>query len=91
MRNAAVWLREVEQRLGDPLEINWRSFPLEQVNRQDDTFVFWEQTPQEAKSLNAFLAAEAAFLVGALAELVRKRWARRRAPGLFARHPRLIE
>src|SRR5436305_7563009 len=40
---------------------------------------------------SAFLAAGEAFLVGALAEFVWKRWARRRAPGLFARHPRLIE
>ena len=40
---------------------------------------------------SAFLAAGAALLVAALVEFVWKRWAPRRAPGLFARHPRLIE
>jgi undecaprenyl-diphosphatase len=39
----------------------------------------------------AFLAVGAAFLTVALAELIWKRWAPRWAPGLFARHPRLIE
>jgi undecaprenyl-diphosphatase len=39
----------------------------------------------------AFMAVGAAFLVAALAEFVWKRWAPRWAPGLFARHPRLIE
>jgi len=39
----------------------------------------------------AFLAVGAAFLVVALAEFVWKRWGPRWAPGLFARHPRLIE
>lgn len=39
----------------------------------------------------AFLAVGAAFLVVALAEFVWKRWAPRWAPGLLARHPRLIE
>jgi len=39
----------------------------------------------------AFMAAGAALLVVALAEFTWKRWAPRWAPGLFARHPRLIE
>ena len=39
----------------------------------------------------AFLATGAAFLSVALAELAWKRWAPRWAPGVFARHPRLIE
>jgi undecaprenyl-diphosphatase len=39
----------------------------------------------------AFMAAGEALLVAALAEIVWKRWAPRWAPGLFARHPRLIE
>lgn len=38
-----------------------------------------------------FLAAGSALLTVALAEFVWKRWAPRWAPGLFARHPRLIE
>jgi undecaprenyl-diphosphatase len=40
---------------------------------------------------SAFLAAGAALLVAALVESVWKRWAPRWAPGLFARHSRLIE
>jgi undecaprenyl-diphosphatase len=39
----------------------------------------------------AFMAAGEALLVAALAEIIWKRWAPRWAPGLFARHPRLIE
>jgi undecaprenyl-diphosphatase len=39
----------------------------------------------------AFMAVGEAFLVAALAEFLWKRFAPRRAPGLFARHPRLIE
>jgi undecaprenyl-diphosphatase len=39
----------------------------------------------------AFMAAGAALLIVALAEFIWKRWAPRWAPGLFARHPRLIE
>jgi undecaprenyl-diphosphatase len=39
----------------------------------------------------AFMAAGEALLVAALTEIVWKRWALRWAPGLFARHPRLIE
>ena len=39
----------------------------------------------------AFMAAGEALLVAALAEFLWKRFAPRRAPGLFARHPRLIE
>jgi undecaprenyl-diphosphatase len=39
----------------------------------------------------AFMAVGAAFLVVALAEFIWKRWGPRWAPGLVARHPRLIE
>ena len=39
----------------------------------------------------AFLAAGSALLTVALAELIWRRWAPRWSPGLFARHPRLIE
>jgi undecaprenyl-diphosphatase len=39
----------------------------------------------------AFMAVGAAFLVVALAEFIWKRWGPRGAPGVFARHPRLIE
>jgi undecaprenyl-diphosphatase len=39
----------------------------------------------------AFLAAGEALLVLALAELAWKRWGPRVAPGIFARHQRLID
>jgi undecaprenyl-diphosphatase len=39
----------------------------------------------------AFMAAGEALLIAALAEFLWKRWAPRWAPGLFARHPRLID
>ncbi|HEX8897763.1 MAG TPA: phosphatase PAP2 family protein [Chthoniobacterales bacterium] len=39
----------------------------------------------------AFMAAGEALLIAALVEFLWKRFAPRRAPGLFARHPRLIE
>ena len=39
----------------------------------------------------AFMAAGAALLIAALAEFVWNHWGPRWAPGLFARHPRLIE
>lgn len=41
--------------------------------------------------VTAFMAVGEALLIVALAELVWNRWAPRVAPGLFARHPRLIE
>jgi predicted DsbA family dithiol-disulfide isomerase len=48
---AAVWLREVQRQLGeDQLEINWKFFPLEQVNAPDDAEVpIWE-LPAERRS-----------------------------------------
>jgi predicted DsbA family dithiol-disulfide isomerase len=57
--NAAVWLRTAERELDEPLAIRWRSFPLEQVNSEDEEWRFWEQPLDGAKSLRAFLAAEA--------------------------------
>lgn len=41
------------------MQPRWRSFPLEQVNSEDEDWVFWDQSPDEARSLLAFLAAEA--------------------------------
>lgn len=45
--------------MSDPPVLTWRSFPLEQVNQQEEGPSFWEQTVDEARSLRAFLAAEA--------------------------------
>lgn len=58
MYNAAVWLREVREH-GEQVEIHWRSFPLEQVNNEQDDWKFWEQPVDGPRSLQAFLAAEA--------------------------------
>ncbi|MBN4059287.1 DsbA family protein [Dehalococcoides mccartyi] len=41
-----MWLAMVQEELGDGLEINWRSFALEQVNsREGDDWKSWEQGP----------------------------------------------
>ncbi|GAC1402843.1 MAG: hypothetical protein NVSMB52_16770 [Chloroflexota bacterium] len=60
MYNAAVWLREIERQQGEHVNVRWRSFPLEQVNQTDSGWQFWEQRVEDARSLLAFLAAEAA-------------------------------
>ena len=39
-----MWLARVKEELGDGLEINWRSFALEQVNsKEGDEWKAWEQ------------------------------------------------
>jgi predicted DsbA family dithiol-disulfide isomerase len=39
-----MWLATVKEELGDDLEINWRSFALEQVNsKEGDDWKAWEQ------------------------------------------------
>lgn len=44
MRQAGIWLAQVKEELGDDLEINWRSFALEQVNsKEGDDWKAWEQ------------------------------------------------
>jgi predicted DsbA family dithiol-disulfide isomerase len=45
----SVWLDQVQQELGDDLEINWRIFPLEQVNARTPDFKVWEQ-PNDGNS-----------------------------------------
>lgn len=49
----------MEEKLGRQLEVNWRSFPLEQVNSEDEGWLMWEQSVDDTRSLRAFLAAEA--------------------------------
>lgn len=63
---AATWLHNVEQELGYPLKVNWRFFPLEQVNRaQGEDWKLWEQPDTyRSKGLPAFRAAIAARLQG---------------------------
>ncbi len=56
-----VWLQQVKQELGDKLRINWRYFPLEQVNAKDPAFKLWEQPNDGASSsLRSYQAAHAA-------------------------------
>lgn len=44
MRQAGSWLATVKEELGDDIEINWRSFALEQVNsKEGDDWKAWEQ------------------------------------------------
>tara|TARA_B100001146_G_C15993224_1_gene353528 strand:- start:96 stop:674 length:579 start_codon:yes stop_codon:yes gene_type:complete len=44
VRQAGIWLARVKEELGEDLEINWRSFALEQVNsKEGDDWKAWEQ------------------------------------------------
>jgi predicted DsbA family dithiol-disulfide isomerase len=44
VRQAGIWLARVKEELGEQLEINWRSFALEQVNsKEGDEWKAWEQ------------------------------------------------
>ena len=58
---AQVWLDQVKDELGDALEVNWRIFPLEQVNHTNPDFKVWEQpndgTSSTLRSFQAFHAA----------------------------------
>lgn len=66
MYSAAVWLQHVREELGDTLDINWRYFPLDQVNSAEGPeWKLWEQ-PDSHRSRGrvAFQAASAARLQG---------------------------
>lgn len=56
-----VWLYQVQEELGDQLDINWRFFPLEQVNARTAGFKLWE-LPNDGSnaSLRSYQAAWAA-------------------------------
>jgi predicted DsbA family dithiol-disulfide isomerase len=58
---AALWLQEVADIFGADLDLRWRFFSLEQINRKDPAWNIWEQTPgaDTAKSLWSFLVATA--------------------------------
>lgn len=59
---ASVWTRQLKETLGEQVAINWRAFPLEQVNSQEGpNWKLWEH-PDDALSqgLLAFLAGKAA-------------------------------
>lgn len=58
---AQLWLDEVQDDLGDKLNVTWRIFPLEQVNASDPDFKLWEQ-PNDGNnsSLRSFQGYHAA-------------------------------
>jgi predicted DsbA family dithiol-disulfide isomerase len=61
---ASEWIREVQQQLGpDKLKINWRYFPLEQVNSdQDPAWKVWEQPDDfPSRGMEMFRGALAAW------------------------------
>ena len=65
MQEAAVWLREAREHGAEPVEVEWRYFSLEQVNsKHGEGWKVWDQPEDEAASLVAFKAAEAARLQG---------------------------
>lgn len=56
-----MWLDQVKQELGDSLDIDWRYFPLEQVNAPDESFKLWEKPPAyKSRGRVSFQAASAA-------------------------------
>ena len=60
-----MWLRTVQELLGQPLQITWRSFSLEQANRTnretEPEWRIWDQPDDyPSRGLWAFRAAEAA-------------------------------
>ena len=61
MHAAAVWLREVRERLPRGLDVEWRYFSLEQVNQRagEGVLVWTRPDGYESTGLEAFAAAEA--------------------------------
>jgi predicted DsbA family dithiol-disulfide isomerase len=56
-----VWLYQVQDELGDNLRINWRFFPLQQVNARSADFKIWELPNDHSNaSLCSYQAAHAA-------------------------------
>ena len=61
--SAAAWLREVNRQLGDSrIEVNWKFFPLEQVNAPADADMpIWDLPPdRRSRGRDSFHAAAAA-------------------------------
>jgi predicted DsbA family dithiol-disulfide isomerase len=58
----AAWLRDVRAQLDGGLTINWKLFPLEQINSdKGDDWKVWEQTPEHrTRGWEGFRAAVAA-------------------------------
>lgn len=62
---AQLWLDEVQDELGDMVDITWRFFPLEQVNHSDPDFRLWASPANGSNStLRSFQAFHAARMQG---------------------------
>ncbi len=71
MHTAAVWLRQAGEHHTEPIKVDWRYFSLEQVNTADpDGPKVWEKQEEEATSLVAFKAAEAARVFDTFRQIV---------------------
>lgn len=58
---AVRWLDQVQEVLGDRLQVTYRAFPLEQVNAKDPDFKVWEHANDgKSSTMRAFQAAHAA-------------------------------
>ncbi|MQF82768.1 hypothetical protein FIM02_01340 [SAR202 cluster bacterium AD-802-E10_MRT_200m] len=66
MYNAAVWLASAQSQASDTLEINWRSFSLEQANNKEGPdWKIWDQpSDYPSRGFLALRAGEAARLQG---------------------------
>jgi predicted DsbA family dithiol-disulfide isomerase len=58
---ASLWMKDVQAIFGDDLELRWKFFSLEQINRKDASWNIWEQAPgtDATKSLWSFLVGAA--------------------------------
>jgi predicted DsbA family dithiol-disulfide isomerase len=62
---AQLWLDQVQDELGDAVDITWRFFPLEQVNHPDPDFRIWDLPVIKSNStLRSFQAFHAARMQG---------------------------
>lgn len=59
---ASIWARQLDETMGDRVQITWRAFPLEQVNsHQGPDWKLWEHPDDSlSQGLLAFRAAKAA-------------------------------
>lgn len=59
---AQLWLDDVQEELGEKLDVNWRIFPLEQVNSRNPDFKVWDQpndgTSSTLRSFQGYHAAK---------------------------------
>ena len=61
-----MWLDRVKQEYGDSLQINWRSFSLDEVhNQQESSVMLWDESNiSESRSLLSLISGQVARLQG---------------------------